>query len=182
MSIADSSIDEGSRPEGAKPGVPAQTQSRLRTRETFDFVANAPVERAFPLFGAKMERVWAEDWDPQFVWPVNAEDREGMVFQIAHGDLTATWINTAFDPAAGRIQYVYVLTDFMATVITLGLTPRGNSTHVSVVYERTSLSTRANAKVGQRAEHDRRSGPEWAAQINRYLAETDHGQARSSAQ
>lgn len=157
---------------GVKANVEAGTQAdaRVHTREEFDFIANAPMARVFPLFGAEGERVWADDWDPRFVWPAKAEDREGMVFHLAHGDRTATWVNTSFDPAAGRVQYVYLLPDIMATVITLSLTPRGKSTHARVRYERTSLAVSANAKVSEMAEHDRRAGPEWAAQINRYLA------------
>ena len=178
MALAQSLNDVGSQRETAHAGLSASAETRLRTGEEFAFVANAPVERAFPLFGAEMERVWAEDWDPQFLWPAKAEDREGMVFQLAHGDRTATWVNTMFDPAAHRIQYVCLLPDFVATVITLRLTPRGDSTYVTVRYERTSLSIEANAKVSEMAEHDKQAGPKWAAQINRYLAESTHSESR----
>jgi hypothetical protein len=155
-----------------------QLETRLHTCENFEFIADAPFEKTFPLFGAEMERVWADDWDPQFIWPATAEDREGMVFRLAHGDRTATWVNTCFDPAARRIQYVYVLSEFVATVITLALSPRGDSTCVNVRYERTSLSVTADAEVRKMAERDKRAGPEWAAQINRHLARTGQGNPR----
>jgi hypothetical protein len=156
--------------EAAGHIMEAPAGSCLRTCEEFDFVAQAPVDAAFPLFGADAERIWAEDWNPLFLWPARTEDREGMVFQVAHGDRTATWINTVFDRQARRIQYVYVLPGCVATVITLGLTSQGDSTHVTVRYERTSLSPGANAQVSGMAAHDRRAGPQWSAQINRCLA------------
>jgi hypothetical protein len=143
---------------------------RVHTREQFEFVANAEVETVFPLFGAEMERVWADDWNPRFVWPGKAEDCEGMVFRIAQGERTSTWVNTVFDREARRIQYVYVLPDVVATVITLSLTARRDFTHVAVRYERTSLSAKADALVVDMAKRDTVAGTEWAAQINRYLA------------
>lgn len=160
-------------PERDQPGAetPAVASSaRLRTSENFAFVANAPLERVFPLFGAAGERAWAEDWNPQFVWPADLEDREGMVFQVAHGGGTATWVNTIFDREANRVQYVYVLPDIVATTITLRLTPRREATHVAVRYERTALSADADAVVRRMAEQDSKAGPEWEAQINRFLA------------
>jgi len=141
----------------------------LHTREEFDFVADAPVDVAFPLFGAEGERAWAPGWDPRFVWPADATDLAGMVFSVAHEDKTAIWVNTAFDRAANRIQYVYVIPDVVVTVITLNLTPRGPSTHVSVSYERTALTGSAEELVRQMARNDKKSGPDWAEQINGYL-------------
>lgn len=148
----------------------AESEIGWRTCENFDFVANAPLDRVFPLFGAAGERAWAEGWEPKFLWPAEVDDREGMVFEIDHGGRTATWVNTAFDRAANRVQYVYVLPEVVATTITLRLTPRGDATHVAVRYERTALSPDANPVVRDMAEHDRQAGPEWSAQINRFLA------------
>jgi hypothetical protein len=160
----------------ASPGPAATVPSdvRLHTCAEVEFIAAAPIDRVFPLFGAERERAWAEGWSPRFIWPVIAEDREGMVFEVAHGSGTATWVNTVFDREAQRVQYVYVLPETVATVISLRLTVRGSATHVAVRYERTALSTAANALVLRMAEHDRHAGPEWAAQIDRYLASVVH--------
>jgi len=149
---------------------PGRADPCLHTRETFEFVVQAPLAEAFPLFGADKERAWADDWNPRFVWPARPEDREGMVFQIAHGERSATWVNTVFEPQAGRVQYVYVLPDVMATTIRLTLSPLGDETRVTVCYERTALTPRANAQVAAMAGQDRAAGPEWAAQINAYLS------------
>jgi len=141
----------------------------LRTREQFALVADAPFEITWPLFGADKERLWAPDWDPIFVWPEKAEDREGMVFKIRHEDQTALWVNTALDRTAGRIQYVYLIPDVQVTVITLKVAPIGHSTNVEVVYERTALAETANAIVKEMAAGDRVAGKEWSQQINAHL-------------
>ncbi|HLZ99411.1 MAG TPA: hypothetical protein VKP66_15865 [Steroidobacteraceae bacterium] len=142
----------------------------MHFRNDFSFVAHAPIDVAGPLFGADMERAWAPDWNPAFVWPQKAVDQPGMVFTIAHGDKAAVWVNTAFDLAAGRVQYVYVLPDVVATIVNLRLEPAGSTTRVAVTYERTALREAARDIVRHMAERDAMAGPEWEHQINTYLA------------
>jgi hypothetical protein len=141
----------------------------LHTCEHFSFTAEAPLDAAWPLFGAHRERAWAPGWQPMFIWPVDALDQQGMVFTVAQGNKTAVWVNTEFDRAAGRIQYVYVLPEVVVTVITLLLTPLDQSTHVQVTYARTALDETANDVVREMADRDRAAGREWALQINAYL-------------
>jgi hypothetical protein len=141
----------------------------MRFRNDFSFVAQAPIDVAGPLFGADKERGWAPDWNPVFLWPQDAGDQPGMVFTIAHGDKTAVWVNTVFDLAAGRAQYVYVLPDVVATVVSVQLAPIGNTTRVVVTYERTALREAARDVVRHMAERDANAGPEWEHQINAYL-------------
>ena len=145
--------------------------SALHRRTEFHFTANAPLEQAAPLFGANEERKWAPDWSPQFLYPMPAKDQPGMVFSVAHGQLTSTWVNTAFDLANGHVQYVYVLADAMVTTIDIRLTREGpQKTGVTVVYERTALMPEANEHVQHFARGDEKAGEEWEEQINAYLA------------
>jgi hypothetical protein len=139
------------------------------SREQFEFIVNAPIDVAWPLFGALRERDWAPDWHPEFVWPEMAADQQGMVFKIARGEATAVWVNTLFDPTANRVQYVYFVPDTLVTVITLALTQAGSSTRVEVSYERTALTEQAGELVSQMAARDKLAGPEWSAQIDQYL-------------
>ena len=141
----------------------------LHTRQRFDFLTHAPLEIAWPLFGAQGERAWAPGWDPEFVWPLEPVDQEGMVFKIAHGERTAVWINTALDRISNRIQYVYVIPDIMVTVISLRLAPAGRTTRVEVTYERTALSDSANDLVRGMAQQDKLAGEQWSRQIHLYL-------------
>jgi hypothetical protein len=147
----------------------ASFRGTVRTCEQFEFIADAPLDIAWPLFGAAAERAWAPDWHPAFIWPATAADEEGMVFKVAQGDHTAVWVNTALDRAASRVQYVYVIPDLVVTVITLILEVTGPSTHVAVTYERTALTDAAGEVVSQMAARDKMAGPEWAQQINKYL-------------
>jgi hypothetical protein len=143
---------------------------RARSVVTFAFDAAGPMSDVMPLFGADRERVWADGWDPQFVFPSPAADRPGMVFRVAHGHVEATWVNTQLDFARGAVQYVYVVPGAMTSLITIHASPRGAGTHVEVTYERTALDPAANDHVMRMADGDKSAGPDWARQINAYLA------------
>jgi len=148
-------------------GAPAGP--RVHTEEKFSVTLQAPMERVAPLFGADKERVWAPEWDPQFVYPLPTEDIRGMVFTVAHGHRKAVWVNTQFDLKNGRVQYAYVIPDALATLITLQITAESDQTRVDVDYDRTALSAEADAHVRQLAERDRNAGTEWERQVNEYL-------------
>ena len=144
-----------------------------RERAEFEFVAHGPYANVFPLFGADKERVWAgKDWDPTFVYPNPANDVQGAVFTVQHGHATTVpWVNTVFDPQSGHVQYVYVVPETLTTLIDIHIAAQdANNTKVNVMYERTALRAGGDERVRRMAEHDRKSGPEWSEQINKYLA------------
>jgi hypothetical protein len=137
----------------------------------FEFTVHGPLKSVAPLFGALAERDWAGGhWNPQFLYPQLARDVEGEVFTVAHSHLQATWVNTAFDPEAGHIQYVYVLPETQAVSIDIHVKENGaSSTLVRVLYERTALHPRFNQHVNQLGVQDRNSGKEWQTAIDALL-------------
>jgi hypothetical protein len=150
---------------------PAANEPLAHMRTEFKFTANASFEQTAPVFGAYEERKWSPEWNPKFVYPIPAHDQPGMVFQVAHGQMTSTWVNTAFDLAGGHIQYAYVLNDAMVTVIDIHLTREGaTKTAVDVVYERTALMPEANEHVQHFAKGDQQAQQEWEQAINGYFA------------
>lgn len=142
----------------------------MHTEERFEFTANGPIASVAPLFGAAKERVWARNWNPNFVWPSDETDREGMVFTVAHGHMKSVWVNTAFDLQGGNLQYVFVVPGAMTTRITVHLEPEREKTSVQVQYERTALDAGLNEHVKEMAEEDAKSGPHWEKEVNDYLA------------
>jgi hypothetical protein len=141
-----------------------------RTDHTFHFVARGPLAAAFPLFGAWGERAWAgPSWQPRFLHPDPARDEEGAVFTLARGRWSeATWVNTAFDAAAGRIQYVYVVPGVQAALIDLRLAegPGAATTLVEVRYRRTALARRWNEHVRRMGAQDASAAEAWARDVN----------------
>jgi len=146
----------------------------VRTDNSFEFTARAPLREAFPLFGAWGERAWAgESWQPRFLYPDPPRDEAGEVFTVSHGHSgqEATWVNTTFDVETGRIQYVYVLPGVQAVLIDLALQeqPGASSTVVRVRYRRTALSSDLNERVEKLGREDAASAPEWERDVNAAL-------------
>ncbi len=142
-------------------------------RTAFTFAVAASKRVVFPLFGASGERAWGthgdgHPWDPHFLWPLPERDVEGEVFTITHRhhNKTATWINTAFDPVSGHVQYVYFLPGDIVTRIDIRLTERDPAnTQVDVIYDQTALNSAANATIQERTQHDEDMAKEWQQQI-----------------
>lgn len=133
-------------------------------------MVDAPFNQVAPLFGALEERKWAPEWDPTFIYPIPARDQLGMVFTVPKGQFISVWVTTAFDLAAGHIQYVYVINEIMTTLIDINLTRESaQKTGVTVVYERTALAPGGNAHVQQLANEDAGAGQEWGDAINGYF-------------
>jgi hypothetical protein len=161
----------GARAQNVQSTMTEPSQLLTHRGSNFSFTVNAPLRIAAPLFGPEGERAWArDDWDPHFVFPAPARDVEGAVFTVQHGEHTAVWVNTVFDLERGRMQYVYVLADLVATTIEVRLHPiDAQHTKVDVTYTRTALKPEANEHVTSMSRHDAEQGPEWEHSINAYL-------------
>jgi hypothetical protein len=139
----------------------------VHVTNAFELIVRAPLSRAAILFGPVGERCWAgERWNPEFLHPQPGKDVQGAVFTVAHGPHTSVWVNTLFDTAAGRMQYVSFIPGTVVSTIDVRLTAVDpSSTRVDVTYARTALNAAANDDVQAMGERDRESGPEWQRAI-----------------
>jgi len=139
---------------------------------SFEFVVRAPLSRAAPLFGPEGERCWAgPHWNPEFLYPQPGKDIQGAVFTVQHGPHTSVWVNTLFDPAGGRMQYVSFIAGTLVSTVDVRLTALDpSSTSVEVTYTRTALEVTANDDVQAMGKSDRASGPHWKQSIESCLA------------
>lgn len=140
---------------------------------SFQLLVRAPLARAATLFGPQGERCWAgPHWNPEFLYPQPAKDVQGAVFTIQHGPFRSVWVNTVFDPAAGRMQYVSFIPNRLVSVVDVRLTSvNPSSTRVEVSYARTALDPAANDDVQTLGKSDSKSGPEWQQAIEKCLGE-----------
>lgn len=152
----------------------ADLPNPLHVRNTFEFTVQAPPRDVAPLFGAHRERVWAEGWEPQFLYPQPAEDRQGAIFTVKRGDRIATWVTTVYEPDSGHIQHVYFVADIMVTLIDIHLFSSSGpvATHVKVAYERTALRPELNEEIRKEGELDAQQSNEWREAIEKYLQKT----------
>ncbi|MHB1700719.1 MAG: hypothetical protein ACYCSN_11420 [Acidobacteriaceae bacterium] len=144
----------------------------VHVNTSFSFSVSAPFARTALLFGPESEKSWAGDsWQPRFFYPKPDADIEGAVFTVQHGPHTSIWVNTVYDVSGGRMQYVAIIPEVVATTIDVQLTSAGQyQTQVDVTYVRTALDTAANDDVRGMARHDAISGPEWKRGIEGLLS------------
>jgi hypothetical protein len=148
---------------------------------SFQFVVQAPLNRAAPLFGPEGERCWAgQHWNPEFLYPQPGKDVQGAVFTVQHGPHKSVWVNTLFDPERGRMQYVSFVPGALVSTVDVRLRVLDPlSTSVEVTYARTALDAAANDDVQGMGKLDRESGPEWRHAIEKCLTtELGGGQNR----
>ena len=151
---------------------PAETAMPLHVSTSFEFEIRAPFSQVATLFGPESEKRWAGDqWQPTFLYPQPGFDTAGAVFTVPHGPHTSIWVNTVYDVANGRMQYVAVIPAVVASVIDVKLTKLDTKqTRVDVTYTRTALDSAANDRVREMAVHDGASGPEWSKAISESLS------------
>jgi len=160
----------------------AQDATCVHVSTSFNFEVRAEFARAAQLFGPESEKGWAgERWQPKFAYPQPGSDVPGTVFTTQHGPHTSIWVNTLYDVADGRMQYVAVIPGVVATVVDVRLKSEGSdATKVAVTYVRTALDAAVNEDVRRMAEHDAVSGPEWQEAIAALLASQADGKQRES--
>jgi hypothetical protein len=151
----------------------SQPAALAHISNSFYFLVNAPLAQAAPLFGPKGERSWAgEHWNPEFLYPQPGRDIQGAVFTVQHGPYKSVWVNTVFDLAAGKMQYVSFIPGHIVSTIDVRLTSTAPSTtRVEVTYTRTALDPSANDDVDALGRDDRESGPHWQEAIEASLKE-----------
>jgi hypothetical protein len=139
---------------------------------SFHFEIHAPFARVVVLFGPESEKTWAGPrWQPNFLYPLPASDTQGAVFTVPHGPHTSIWVNTLYDLTAGRMQYVAIIPNLVASIIDVHVTAiNPTQTAVDVTYTRTALDLAANDDVRSLAHHDAQAGPEWQTSIEQSLA------------
>ena len=157
------------------PGLAGQNAQAAaapaRVSNSFEFDVHAPLTVVAPMFGPEGERCWSgKHWNPVFVFPRPGKDVEGAVFTIAHGAHTVVWVNTIFDVAGGRMQYVAVIPEVQAFTVDVRLSfVAAAVTHVKVTYTRTALDGSANDTVIAMGKMDGSVGPDWQRAIESYL-------------
>ena len=153
-------------------GQSAAAPHLLRTQTAFDLSVRLPYSEAAPLFGPEGERVWAgKHWDPQFLYPRTPHDEQNAVFTVEHGPVTATWVNTLFDPDARHFIYAYFIPGILVTTIDIRFSPaEPDTTQVHVMYTRTALSVEGNEHVTAFTQMDKSAAHDWQQALDRYLA------------
>jgi hypothetical protein len=126
-----------------------KNQSMPRIQRSATIHLDAPIEKAFPLFGPVREKDWAFGWDPEVICPKGALVEKHMVFRTQgglHGSPEAyTWMIVNYEPSRGLIEYLVSASERL-WIITVACIAAGSGTGVNVTYSYTALSDEAARK------------------------------------
>jgi len=81
-----------------------------RISKTATIKINAPLDKAFPLFGPIIEKEWATGWNPQILYSITNLVEEHMVFKTPssheHNEPDYVWTVSKYIPAQALIEYM----------------------------------------------------------------------------
>jgi hypothetical protein len=133
----------------------------------------APPDQVFYLFEPEGEKLWAEGWLPEMIYPTTGVTEEGAVFTTLHpGEATRTiWTLVHYAPTAQQIIYNYVIPGSRVTRIEINCAEAEDQTsRVTITYSHTALSEQGNRYIENFTEsyyQDYING--WEKAINYYL-------------
>lgn len=119
------------RPQ-ATPEGPAE---RTRAVRRGGFQLPCSPATALPLFTPEGERLWVDDWHPEYL--SGASDEVGAVWRTSHGEDT-TWITT--DRDEDRVRYARISSNGTAGLVEVVCTSAGGGTRVEVTYDLTAYA------------------------------------------
>lgn len=142
-----------------------------QTEQTITFNLLTAADSAFPLFGAKSEMDWDDDWHPHFLAPADGrQSADGAVFIVDNELGQSTWVMTRYDAFARAVEYVRVAPEHTVGQIWIRIVPAGDHvSSVSVTYRLTGLSESGNEYVTQFGAEFPTKGQVWADVINHYI-------------
>ena len=142
-----------------------------QTEQTITFNLLTAADSAFPLFGAKREMDWDNDWHPHFLVPADgSQSADGAVFIVDNELGQSTWVMTRYDALARAVEYVRVTPEHTVGQIWIRIVAGGdNVSCVSVTYRLTGLSEPGNEYVTQFGAEFPTKGQVWADVISHYI-------------
>ena len=142
-----------------------------RIEREASFMAQAPIDKVFPLFGPIREMEWAAGWEPEII--VGADLQLHTIFKTPSGfaeEPYYLWAITQCLVSDHKIEYT-VSTANRIWFITVACEPVQDKTKVTVRYRYTSLTPLGN-RLNQLAlkEMFAQNLSDWEEAMNYYLA------------
>jgi hypothetical protein len=142
-----------------------------RLHRSASILIEAPVDKAFPLFGPVREKEWATGWEPEIIFTNDAWVEEHMIFQTK-GQETGEkyiWAVTTYQPEKYLIEYT-VLTNERIWFIRVACASQGDKTSATISYTYTGLTDEGNRKNKLAIEKMFNNDlSDWEEAINYYL-------------
>ena len=133
---------------GCHHGTEFSDFDAVTVKRSGSFELDMNPNRAFPLFTAPGERLWAPGWEP-FI--LNGDGyEEGTVWVTKGHEHTGYWYVADYDTASRHARYVRVTPGADAGTVDVSLKPNGTGgSTVHVTYQLTALSEAGNEHLSK---------------------------------
>jgi len=136
----------------------------------------------FPLFSPLGEKHWAQDWNPEMLYPASGVAQVGTVFTTQHANKqTRIWTIIAYAREQAQVSYLNVLPDSHVSRIEISCEAEGmQATLACITYTLTALTPQGNTYLdGFTQEYYLAYISSWETAITYYLL---HGHLLSHAE
>jgi len=128
----------------------SSTFTSKRISKTAAITLNAPLDKAFPLFGPIKEKEWAAGWNPQILYSTTNLIDEHMVFKTlsphGHDEPDYIWTVSKYMLAQALIEYmVYTPERVWWITIQCRADIPDQTTRAEITYTFTGLTDKGNA-------------------------------------
>jgi hypothetical protein len=142
-----------------------------RLHRSASILIEAPVDKAFPLFGPVREKEWATGWEPEIIFTNDAWVEEHMIFQTKGQEPGEkyTWAVTTYQPEKYLIEYTVSTTERI-WFIRVACANQGDKTSATISYTYTGLTDEGSLKNKLAIEKMFKNDlSDWEEAINYYL-------------
>jgi hypothetical protein len=133
----------------------------------------APPQKVFHLFEPIDEKLWAEGWTPEILYPSVEKTIAGMVFLTANhrGEPKTIWYMTKYDTTGFEVEYLRISPESRLGIVAVKCEAGDEAnTLAKVSYTFTALSEQGNQWLENfTVEHYRAMMLDWEKAINHYL-------------
>ena len=141
--------------------------------QSFTISLQGSVTEATPLFGPVREAEWAPQWNPHFVNPPEAAQRDGVVFLTHNAQgKERIWVVTEYDVKEGHVSYTFIIPGNSVATLKIHVQPDGErQSKATVTYCFLALAPEGNDEVNQHDAHwAEQQRVHWQTAINAVLA------------
>ena len=139
-----------------------------------DFILSAPPDKVFGFFSPLGEKLWVPGWNPELLYPPEAEWERGQIFRTQEERGAAIWVISALDRQRHQVEYHRVEAGRYVARVSVRCKQSGaGNSEVEVTYTFIGLSDAGNRDIAEMSATAYREKMErWRGWIEQHLANT----------
>jgi hypothetical protein len=131
------------------------------------------IDKVFPLFEPEPEKLWAEGWDFETLYPPSGKAEDHMIFQTLSPDSKGNksqWVITKYDTLGRFIEYTIYNPDYITILDIVCVKESYKTTRATISYTYSGLTKHGNETIPMLLRNMYQEDmKDWEAALNYYL-------------